>query len=156
MAASSAKQSCGNNNGGCQNGSQCVLNWQGLIWCKNCPAGCSGYRCEQGRPYSAPAADAAAPAAPVAAAPVAEPLPAPAAIAPVTQNAAPAAAATGSAVSASDVASIVGKHNECRANVSPPAAKPISPMVWDAGVAASAQAYADTCPEGHAPPDQVS
>eukprot|EP00953_Heterococcus_sp_UTEX-ZZ885_P037790 19400-Heterococcus_DN1.PRE.2 len=59
-----------------------------------------------------------------------------------------------SAVSAADVAAIVGKHNECRANVSPPAAKPIPPIVWDASVAASAQAYADTCPEGHVPADQ--
>jgi Cysteine-rich secretory protein family len=61
-------------------------------------------------------------------------------------------------VSAADVAVIVGKHNECRANVSPPAAKPIPPIVWDASVAASAQAYADTCScsEGHAPADQVS
>eukprot|EP00953_Heterococcus_sp_UTEX-ZZ885_P018005 10065-Heterococcus_DN1.PRE.1 len=153
MAAASARQSC-DNNGGCQNGSQCVLNWQGLIWCKNCPPGCSGYRCEIGQPDSAPTAPE--PVAPVAAAaPVTEPLPAPAAIAPVVQEAAPAAAATGSsAVSAADVAAIVGKHNECRANVSPPAAKPIPPIVWDASVAASAQAYADTCPEGHAPADQ--
>jgi pathogenesis-related protein 1 len=38
-------QSCANN-GGCQNGSTCMLNSDGWVWCKNCPARFKGSRCE--------------------------------------------------------------------------------------------------------------
>jgi uncharacterized protein YkwD len=146
-------QNC-SNNGGCQNGSQCVLNWKGLIWCKNCPEGCWGDRCEQGWPSggAAPQAPEVPPAPPApltdAAAPVPEPLAAPTAVAPVQAAPPAAAASTGSAVTADEQAAIMNKHNDCRAKVSPPAAQPIPGMVWDATVAASAQAYADTCPSG--------
>lgn len=40
---------------------------------------------------------------------------------------------------------ITALHNEARANVNPPAASPIPPLVWDANLAAVAQAYAENC-----------
>eukprot|EP00953_Heterococcus_sp_UTEX-ZZ885_P034278 17769-Heterococcus_DN1.PRE.2 len=46
--STAGKQNCANpESGPCQNGSECTINHEGYIWCKNCPAGYSGYRCEK-------------------------------------------------------------------------------------------------------------
>ncbi len=40
---------------------------------------------------------------------------------------------------------ITAAHNEARASVVPAAATPLTPLTWDAGIAATAQAYAENC-----------
>lgn len=49
----------------------------------------------------------------------------------------------------SSLAGITAYHNTVRANVSPPAATPIPPLVWDDSLASYAQAWASNCVWGH-------
>lgn len=46
-------------------------------------------------------------------------------------------------------ADFLNPHNAARASVNPAASPPLQPLVWDTGLAATAQAYADSCPTGH-------
>lgn len=48
-------------------------------------------------------------------------------------------------------ASILAAHNHARGSVRPAPTTPIPPLEWDAGLAAIAQRWADSCPAGHRP-----
>eukprot|EP00953_Heterococcus_sp_UTEX-ZZ885_P005950 3684-Heterococcus_DN1.PRE.1 len=161
-----SKQTC-DNNGGCANGSQCVLNNKGLIWCKNCAPQFSGSRCEivgsapqPPAPAPAPAAPMPQPPAPVPApsapaptlpmpqppAPVpAPPAPVPAPPAPRPQPPAPVppAPVPQPPAPSSEQDVYLKAHNDARAAVG------VQAVTWSTTVAASAQAYANTCPSDH-------